>query len=95
MNPYQVISSILQAANQQITSKSFLEKHRIGNSFTRSGKLSFSGLIYFILQAAHKLLSINYAQLRAAFSPDRSYPSEELLLTFPRYFISYALAKNF
>lgn len=74
MNSFQVISSILQAANQRITSKSFLEDHRIGNAFTRSGKLSFSGLIYFILQSTHKSLSINYAQLRAAFLPTTHLP---------------------
>jgi Transposase DDE domain. len=74
MKSYQVISSILQAANQRINSNSFLEEHRIGNAFTRSGKLSFSGLIYFILQATHKSLSINYAQLRAAFSPTNHLP---------------------
>jgi len=46
----------------------------IDNAFTRSGKLSFSGLIYFILQATHKSLSINYAQLRTAFSPATNLP---------------------
>ena len=74
MNSCQVISSILQATNQRITSNSFFDEHRIGNAFTRSGKLSFSGLIYFILQATHKSLSINYAQLRAAFSPATTLP---------------------
>ena len=59
MNSHQVISSILQATNQRITSKSFLQEHRIGSAFTRSGKLSFSRLIYFILQGTHKSLSIN------------------------------------
>jgi hypothetical protein len=34
----------------------------------------FSGLINFILQATHKSLSINYAQLRAAFSPMTNLP---------------------
>jgi len=74
MNSCQVISSILQTANQRITSNSFLDEHRISNAFTRSGKLSFSGLIYFILQATHKSLSVNYAQLRAAFSPATNLP---------------------
>jgi hypothetical protein len=74
MDSCKVISSILQATNQRITSNSFLEKHRIGNAFTRSGKLSFSKLIYFILQASHKSLSINYAQLRANFSPASNLP---------------------
>lgn len=74
MDSCQVISSILQSTNQRITSNSFLEEHRIGNAFTRSGKLSFSRLIYFILQATHKSLSINYAQLRAVFSPTTNLP---------------------
>lgn len=70
MNSCETLSSILQTANKRITSKDFLAEHRVGNAFTRSRKLSFSNLIYFILQSTHKSLSINYSQLLDALSPD-------------------------
>lgn len=61
MNP-KLLTSILQRSNKLITSESFLAKYRIGNAFTRSGKLSFPNLIYFILQSVHKSIAINYSQ---------------------------------
>lgn len=63
-----LLTSILQHSNELITSESFLEKHRIGNAFTRSGKLSFSNLIYYILQSVHKSISINYSNFLDSFS---------------------------
>src|SRR5699024_4245115 len=63
MNSVQIVSSILQAANNKLVSKEFQEKYRIGNSFSRSRKLSFSTLIYFILQSVPKSIPINYSQL--------------------------------
>ena len=62
-----LLTSILQCSNDLITSKDFLTKHRIGNAFTRSRKLSFPNLIYFILQSAHKSISINYSQFLDSF----------------------------
>ncbi len=59
MNP-KLLTSILQSSNELITSESFLTKHHIGNAFTRSGKLSFQNLIYFILQSVHKSISITW-----------------------------------
>ncbi len=56
-----LLTTILQYSNELITSESFLTKHRIGNAFTRSGKLSFTNLIYFILQSTHKSIQINYS----------------------------------
>jgi hypothetical protein len=50
MNSCLTLSSILQTANKWIDSKDFLAEHRVGNAFSRSRKLSFSNLIYFILQ---------------------------------------------
>lgn len=58
----ELLTSILQRSNELILSEDFLAKHRIGNAFTRSGKLSFSNLIYFILQSAHKSIQINYSK---------------------------------
>ncbi len=40
------LTSILQCFNELITSDDFMANHRIVNAFTRSGKLSFSNLIY-------------------------------------------------
>ena len=65
-----LLTSILQHSNELITSESFLTKHRIGNAFTRSGKLSFQNLIYFILQSVHKSISINYSQFLDSFSSE-------------------------
>lgn len=65
-----LLTSILQCSNELITSEDFLAKHRIGNAFTRSGKLSFPNLIYFILQSSHKSISINYSQFLDSFSSE-------------------------
>ena len=62
-----LLTSILQSSNDLITSEDFLTRHRIGNAFTRSGKLSFSNLIYFVLQSVHKSIPINYAPIFRKF----------------------------
>ena len=62
-----LLTSILQSSNDLITSEDFLTRHRIGNAFTRSGKLSFSNLIYFVLQSVHKSIPINYARFLENF----------------------------
>ncbi|MBO5057001.1 MAG: hypothetical protein J6C64_11695 [Lachnospiraceae bacterium] len=78
MNSNQILSSILQNADKKINSNAFVQKYRIENSFSRSGKLSFPNLIYFILQSAHKSISINYSQLRdSLFSMDLSFVSKQ------------------
>ena len=58
---------ILQLPNEKINS-GFLEKHRIGSAFTRSGKLSPAKLIYFLLHTSLKSISINYSQFLYFFS---------------------------
>lgn len=63
-----LLTSILQCSNKLITSESFLKKHRIGNAFTRSGKLSFANLMYFILQCVHKSIPINYSRFLDSFT---------------------------
>lgn len=65
-----LLTSILQSSNELITSNNFLANHRIGNAFTRSGKLSFSNLIYFVLQSTHKSIPINYSHFLDNFSSD-------------------------
>lgn len=62
-----ILTSILQRSNELITSESFCTQHRIGNAFTRSRKLSFQNLMYFILRSTHKSLSINYSELMDSF----------------------------
>lgn len=69
MNVQQILSSIFKLADEKINSNIFCEKHRIGKAFSRNRNLSFSNLMYFILQSTHKSISINYAQLREHFSP--------------------------
>lgn len=64
MNSQQVLLSIVKAAKKLIVSKEFAGAHRIGNAFSRKGKLSFHNMIYYVLHSTHKSLSINYADLR-------------------------------
>ena len=65
-----LLTSILQSSNELIISEDFLTRHRIGNAFTRSRKLSFSNLIYFVLQSVHKSIPINYSQFLDNFSSE-------------------------
>lgn len=69
MNTSKILTSILKLANEKITSNAFQEKHRIGKAFSRTRSLSFSNLMYFVLQSTHKSISINYAQLIENLSP--------------------------
>lgn len=62
-----VLTAILKSSNELITSEDFCLKHRIGQAFTRSGKLSFQNLIYFILRSTHKSISINYSDFMDSF----------------------------
>ena len=62
------LTSILKSSNELIISESFRAKHRIGNAFTRLGKLSFQNLIYFILRSTHKSISVNYSEFVDSFS---------------------------
>ena len=62
-----VLTTILKNSNDLITSEDFCLKHRIGQAFTRSRKLSFQNLIYFILRSTHKSISINYSDFMDSF----------------------------
>ena len=79
MNFVQIVSSILQATNNKLVSKAFQEKYRIGNSFSRSRKLSFSTLIYFILQSVPKSIPINYSQFLDSFSSPLPFVSKQAI----------------
>lgn len=65
-----LLQSILQRSNELITSENFLMKHRIGNAFTRSGRLSFQNLIYFILRFSYRSMSINYSPFLDSFTSE-------------------------
>lgn len=73
MNARFTFSSIIQSVNKRLLSTEFYNRYRIGNAFSRSRKLSFQNMIYFVLSAAHKSLSISYAHLRE-FLPDEKLP---------------------
>lgn len=62
-----IISNLFQLSNDLIVSKDFQNKYKIGTSFQRTRKLSFSTLIYFVLQSTHKSISINYANLSDSY----------------------------
>lgn len=55
--------TVIKKASQLICSEEFIQKHRIGNGFTRSRKLSFPNLIYFILAAGKKSIGVNWADV--------------------------------
>lgn len=65
-----LLTSILQSFNGLIISEDFLTRHRIGNAFICSGKLSFSNLIYFVLQSVHTSIPINYSRFLDDFSSE-------------------------
>lgn len=65
-----LLTSILQSFNDLIISEDFLTRHRIGNAFICSGKLSFSNLIYFVLQSVHTSIPINYSRFLDDFSSE-------------------------
>lgn len=62
-----LFKSIVEESKKLIKSKDFINAHRIGNSFSRSRKLSFTDLLYFILHSTKKSLSINYSQFMMDF----------------------------
>lgn len=64
MKSHILLKSIVEASKELIHSKEFVNNYRIGNSFSRSRKLSFSNTFYFVLHSVKRSLSINYAQLR-------------------------------
>jgi hypothetical protein len=57
MNHIKILSIILRRTNTLIKSEDYKESYRIGNSFSRNRKLSFSNAIYFICSALRKSLS--------------------------------------
>lgn len=62
-----IFKKIIHKTRQLICSEEFIRKHRIGNSFTRRRKLSFSSLFYFILASSKKSIGANFAEIRHGF----------------------------
>ncbi|PYG84345.1 hypothetical protein LY28_03659, partial [Ruminiclostridium sufflavum DSM 19573] len=62
-----LLKSIIEESKALIKSRDFINVHRIGNSFSRSRKLSFTDLFYFIINSTKKSLSINYSQFKMDF----------------------------
>lgn len=54
-----ILKKIIRETNELIHSNIFIQKHRLGNSFIRQRKLSFSNMIYFILACEKKSIGIN------------------------------------
>ena len=86
-----LLTSILQSSNDLITSEDFLTRHRIGNAFTRSGKLSFSNLIYFVLQSVHKSIPINYARFLENFPSDLPIFQRQDRVFLIKHFLNYSV----
>lgn len=57
MKNIKLLSNILKKTNNLIKSEEYKESYKIGNSFSRKRKLSFSNAIYFICSALRKSLS--------------------------------------
>ncbi|MCE5220298.1 MAG: hypothetical protein LLF98_03285 [Clostridium sp.] len=57
MNHIKILLLILKQTNTLIRSEEYKESYRIGNSFSRNRKLSFSNAVYFICSALRKSLS--------------------------------------
>lgn len=62
-----LIEQIIIKTKQLIDSEDFIRKHRIGNSFTRTRKLSFPNLLYYILASENKSIGVNLAEIRQHF----------------------------
>lgn len=73
MNDSIILKNIFSLCNELICSNHFKSAYRIGSSFTRSRKLSFSNAIYFILGASKKALSANLAEF-IDLNPMLSFP---------------------
>ena len=100
---------ILKETNNLITSDEYKEAYRLGNSFSRSRKLSLSNTVHFICSALHKSISseidnfieehtyLNFPNIRKqAFSKARQNISPEAFNELCRLFVEkfYSLKKN-
>jgi len=71
MNSSDIVSSIISSASLCIHSQEYIDQYRIKNAFTRSRKLSFSDIMFLVLNYSHHSISINYARLREIFLKEK------------------------
>lgn len=100
MKNIKLLSRILKKSNNLIKSEDYKESYKIGNSFSRKRKLSFSNAIYFICSALRKSLSaeinkfieehsyLNFPDIsKQAFSKARQNISPEAFKELCRLFV--------
>ena len=109
MKNTKLLSLILKETNNLITSNEYKEAYSLGNSFSRSRKLSFSNTVHFICSALRKSISseidnfiedytcLNFPNItKQAFSKARQNISPEAFNELCRLFVEkfYSLKKN-
>ena len=100
MKNIELLSKILKKTNELIISNEFREAYRLGNSFSRKRKLSFSNAIYFICSALRKSMAteinnfieehtyLNFPEIsKQAFSKARQNISPEAFKELCRLFV--------
>lgn len=109
MQNTKLLSLILKETNNLITSTEYKEAYRLGNSFTRNRKLTFSNIVHFICSGLKKCISLeidnfieeytylNFPKItKQAFSKARQNISPEAFKELCRLFVNtfYCLQKN-
>ena len=100
MKNIELLSKIFKKTNELIISNEFREAYRLGNSFSRKRKLSFSNAIYFICSALRKSMAteinnfieehtyLNFPEIsKQAFSKARQNISPEAFKELCRLFV--------
>ena len=107
MKNIELLSKILKKTNELIISNEFREAYRLGNSFSRKRKLSFSNAIYFICSALRKSMAteinnfieehtyLNFPEIsKQAFSKARQNISPEAFKELCRLFVDSFYSSN-
>jgi hypothetical protein len=67
MDISRIIADILSEIKLTVESKEFLQKHRIGNCFTRKRNITFKSLIYFLLSHGNNSIENNISSFKTLF----------------------------
>lgn len=107
MKNIELLSKIFKKTNELIISNEFREAYRLGNSFSRKRKLSFSNAIYFICSALRKSMAteinnfieehtyLNFPEIsKQAFSKARQNISPEAFKELCRLFVDSFYSSN-
>lgn len=107
MKNIELLSKILKKTNELIISNEFREAYRLGNSFSRKRKLSFSNAVYFICSALRKSMAteinnfieehtyLNFPEIsKQAFSKARQNISPEAFKELCRLFVDSFYSSN-